>query len=435
MKTMPFYKASFLIAGRYLRGKGGCLRRIRGAILSVALSLIPLIVVMKVSDGMIAGITARYLELGTYHLQAIAGRDTEIGDELTARAAQIPGVTLALRERQGVALAYSQHGRGGVTLRAVPPGIWREDAGLREYMEIRSGHFDLDTEDSAVVGAEIASRLGLAVGDELKILTTRTLSAESLMPRVSTFIVRGIVSTGYQEMDKLWIYIPLERGDRIMSRETSRQLIGIKVEKPHGSLEGISRNLRAELPPPLFRIFTWNDLEYAQYVSFATTRYLLVFIMALIICVAAVNIFSSLVMIQLEKREEIAILKSLGMSGPEISGVFIILGFLVGCVGTFAGVAAGLAISVSINEIIAAVEMFINGAWDFARRLVFLDVSGGERMRIFNPDFYLERIPITINLKELAIAAGFSLFVALLAAWLPSRNAGKIRPLEVLRKH
>ncbi|MCL1817654.1 MAG: FtsX-like permease family protein [Spirochaetaceae bacterium] len=431
---MAFGRSSLVIAGRYLvsTGSGGCLRRIRGAVLSVALSLIPLIVVMEVSDGMIEGITARYLELGTYHLQAIAGRDAELRDDIAARAAEIPGVSLAVRERQGVALAYSRLGRGGVTLRAMPPGIWQEDAGLREYMEIRSGEFDLSTQDSAVVGAEIAARLGLAVGDELKVLTTRSLAAESLLPRVSTFTVRGIVSTGYQEMDKLWIYIPLERGDRIMSRETSRQIIGIKVEKPFASLAGVLRELRAGLPEA-FRIFTWNELEYAQYVSFATTRYLLVFIMALIICVAAVNIFSSLVMIQIEKREEIAILKSLGMPGAGISGVFIILGLVVGCVGTFLGVAAGLAISVSINEIIAAVEMLVNGAWDFARRLFFLESA--ERIRIFNPDFYLERIPITINLKELALAAGFSLFVALLAAWLPSRSAGKIRPLDVLRKH
>ncbi|MDR1179027.1 MAG: FtsX-like permease family protein [Spirochaetales bacterium] len=431
-------KNSFLIAGRYLAGTGtgGSLRRIRGAVLSVALSLIPLIVVMEVSDGMIQGITARYLELGTYHLQAISARDRDmetVDDEFVLRVRKLPGVSLAVRERQGVALAYSKQGRGGVTIRAVPPGLWENDPGLRQYMEIRSGAFDLSTADSAVVGAEIASRLHVQVGDEIKILTTRSLAQDSLMPRVSTFTVRGIVSTGYQELDKLWIYIPLERGDRIMSQETSRRLIGIKVEKPFELPGRMTYNLRGVLPPS-FRIFTWNDLEYAQYVSFRTTRYLLIFIMALIICVAAVNIFSALVMIQIEKREEIAILKSLGMSGAEISGIFIILGLLVGCVGAFLGVAAGLALSVSINEVIAGVETLINGVWDILRRLLFLSDSG-THIRIFNPDFYLEHIPVTIKLEELALAAGFSLLVALFAAWIPSRSAGKIRPLEVLRKH
>jgi lipoprotein-releasing system permease protein len=428
---------SLVMAGRYLRGSGagGSLRRIRGAILSVALSLIPLIVVMEVSDGMIQGITARYLELGTYHFQAINYGDTgNLDNAALSRLAESPGVILAVRERQGVALAHAKTGRSGVTIRAVPGDMWERDEGLRAYMEIRQGAFDLSGPDCAVLGADVAARLGVAVGEEIKILTTRSFGAEGLMPRVTAFIVRGIVSTGYQELDKLWIYIPLDRGDRIMSRETSRQIIGIKVDNPFGPMEGYAAGLLRNLPQG-FRLYRWADLEYAQYMSFATTRYLLIFIMALIICVAAVNIFSSLVMIQIEKREEIAILKSLGMSGREISSVFLLLGFIVGCAGTFLGVAAGLAVSLSINEIIAGVETFANAAFDLGLRLFLSSPAGAERIQIFNPQFYLEYIPIHINLKELTLAAGFSLLVALLAAYIPSRGAGKIRPLEVLRKH
>jgi lipoprotein-releasing system permease protein len=139
-------------------------------------------------------------------------------------------------------------------------------------------------------------------------------------------------------------------------------------------------------------------------------------------------------MIQIEKREEIAILKSLGMPGRDISLVFLLLGFIVGCAGTFLGVAAGLTVSLSINEIIAGVESGVNAAFDLGLRL-FLSSPAEGRIQIFNPQFYLEYIPIRINLKELALAAGFSLLVALLAAYIPSRGAGKIRPLEVLRKH
>ncbi|MDR2370396.1 MAG: ABC transporter permease, partial [Treponema sp.] len=105
---------SFLMAGRYLRGAGtgSSPRRIRGAILSVALSLIPLIVVMEVSDGMIQGITARYLELGSYHFQAIDyGDNGNMDAPALSRLAESPGVILALRERQGVALAYAETGR------------------------------------------------------------------------------------------------------------------------------------------------------------------------------------------------------------------------------------------------------------------------------------------------------------------------------------
>lgn len=432
-------RASFTVAGRYLvAARTGSIRRIRGAVLAVALSLVPLIVVLEVSEGMIRGITARYLELGTYHLQAVTFGDPRPGEtaNLTARFEAVPGVTLVVPERQGLGLAYSRTGRAGATIRAFPEDVWSRDEGLRRYMEVRDGVFDLSRPDHAVVGTELAVRLGVGIGDEIKILTSRSLGTDNFIPRVTTFTVRGIVSTGYQELDKLWVYIPRERGERILTRETSRRIIGVKIDRPFGNMEPLMEILQRQLPQG-YRLYSWYELEQAQYMSFATTKYLLIFIMALILCVAAVNISSALVMLQIEKREDIAILKSLGMSPREVSLVFIIIGYAVGFIGTFLGTAAGLAIAVSINEIIASLEGFVNSAAGLMR-ILFLPASGAgstEQIRIFNPQFYLEYIPVTINGPEIAAAAGFSLVVSLLAAYLPSRGAGRLRPLDVLRKH
>jgi lipoprotein-releasing system permease protein len=431
-------RASLFLASRYLFSPlGGPVRRIRGAVLAVSLSLIPLIVVLEISEGMIQGITARYLELGTYHLQAVSFddiRNDEL-DEILNRILSRPGVSLAVSERQGLGLAYSRTGRTGATIRAVPETLWMQDEGMRRYLKVLEGSFDLFTPDSAVLGSELAGRLGVKVGDSVKILTTRGFSGDSFIPRVSTFIVRGIVSTGYQELDKLWVYIPLERGNRILSRETSRSILGIKVENPFGDLGPLVESLYSGLPPG-FRIYTWYEIERAQFMSFRTTKYLLLFIMALIICVASVNISSALVMLQIEKRDELAILKSLGLGPGDIYLIFQCVGFVVGCLGTFLGTAGGLGISLYINEIIVLVETGLNAAADIAG--IFLNPFGtasGEPIRIFNPQFYLEYIPITIHPGEILGAACFSLFISLLSSYLPSRAAAGIRPIEVLRKH
>jgi len=188
---------------------------------------------------------------------------------------------------------------------------------------------------------------------------------------------------------------------------------------------------------PDFRIYSWFELERAQYMSFTTTRYLLMFIMTLILCVASVIISSTLVMLQIEKREEIAILKSLGMSPGEVSRVFLGLGFVIGCIGTFLGMSAGLAVSVSINEIISFIEYALN-LFASAGRSLFSFAAGpttAEPIRLFNPQFYLEYIPIRIDFMETALTACFSLFVTFLASYIPSRGAGGTKPLEVLRKH
>ncbi len=427
-------RAPLTVAGRYLlAARKGSVRRIRGAAVAVALSLVPLIVVMEVSGAMIRGITARYLELGTYHLQILPFSDLR-EKELSRIAGSLRDrgeVLLMTPERQGLGLAYSGRGRTGVTIRAVPEDLWERDGGLRRYLEIRAGSFDLSGPDSAVVGTELARRLSLEVGDQVKVLTVRTLDGGGLLPRVTSFTVRGVVSTGYQELDKLWLYIPLSRGERIMSRETSRGILGIKIRDPFGGIGDAMEKIRRELPPGL-RVYSWFELEKGQYMSFRTTKYLLLFIMALILAVASVTISSALVMLQIEKREDIAILKSLGMGPRDISRIFLAVGFAVGLVGTLLGVAAGLAISVSVNEIIAGVEGLMNFLVRWGRVLFLLPRGGG--VTLLDPRFYLERIPVEIDFLEVTAAAGFSLLLSLLASYLPSRGAGRVRPLEVLRR-
>ena len=432
-------KASLLIIRRFLVSPlAGTTRRFRGAILAVSLSLVPLIVVMEISDGMIQGITARYLELGTYHLQALSFDEPSAKDfqDLLVRLEREPGVVLVVPERQGLGLAYSKDGRAGATIRAVPPDLWKRDKGLRSYLSIHQGDFDLSTPDSAVLGTELAGKLGVGVGSEVKVLTTRSLGNEGIIPRVTTFKVKGIVSTGYQELDKLWLYIPLERGDRILSKDTSRKILGVKVADPFGDVTSLVDRLYRGLPPG-FRVYSWYELERAQYMSFTTTRYLLLFIMALILCVASVNISSTLVMLQIEKREEIAILKSLGLGPADITRIFLGLGFIVGAVGTFLGIFTGLAIAVSINEIVAFIEAALNFFAGLGRYFFSFaaEPGAGEPIRLFNPQFYLEYIPIRIDFLEIGLTACFSLLITLLASYFPSHGAGRTRPLEVLRKH
>ena len=75
--------SSLLLAVRYLVGDRGTAdrrragRRMRGGVIGVGLSLVPLVVVLQVSDGMIAGITSRFIEAGSYHIQLVSQTDTK----------------------------------------------------------------------------------------------------------------------------------------------------------------------------------------------------------------------------------------------------------------------------------------------------------------------------------------------------------------------
>lgn len=446
--------SSLLLARRFLLGADRTARlsrRIRGGIVGVGLSLIPLVVVLQVADGMIAGITDRFIEAGSYHLQAIA-RDDADADAIAASAAslaRLPGVTLATPERQGLALAAAGARRTAVTVRAVDPELWDRDRGLREYLEVVAGEWRLDPR-GILLGEYVARELGATVGDEVRVLTARSLSGGRVLPRTRAFEVRGIVTSGYADLDRLWVFVPYDEGARMLPTGTSRMVIGLKIDEPLALPNPLFRSPGAEQAERArqlvsrvrdelgtgYRVATWFESERAKYMSFKTTKDLLVFIMVLIVIVAAVNISSTLVMLVLEKQEEIAVVKSFGGSPSGITAAFIVAGFVLGSMGTATGISVGLLLAVNINELLVAIEWVINaGVWvaDLVARL-FSD-GGLAPIELLSGEYYLQEIPITIRFADVALVACLTILLATAAAWFPARRAGAIRPLEVLRKH
>ncbi|TVR30050.1 MAG: ABC transporter permease [Spirochaetaceae bacterium] len=443
-------KSCVYLAARMLFGRReGQRGRIRSAIIAVGLSLVPLVVVLQVSDGMIQGITSRFIETGTYHLQAIGREDVSSQQlqELQQRLSLLPGVTATIPERQGIGLLYSDSGRTGATVRAVAPEIWQIDPGFRTYMEVQAGSFDLHGESPIVLGSQIARRLQAAPGDVIRLLTVRPGPGGAFLPRVSSFTVSGIVSTGYQDLDRLWVYIPLQRGLQVLAPGTARQIIGIKIDNPYGiqnpifsprpdpATAALVRSIRGELDAS-WRLFSWYDLERSRYMSFLTTKNLLVFIMALIVCVAAVNISSAMVMLIIEKRPEIAILKSVGATPNMIALVFVLCGFFAGVVGALTGTALGLLASVNVNQILAGIEWLLNLVAEGGGALLApFGAVEVPQVSLFHSEYYLEQLPVSISLAELIIAASLAIGLSSLAAWIPARRAAAIRPIDVMRKH
>jgi lipoprotein-releasing system permease protein len=423
-RPFPLYLGLRSLLGRRRRPSPHLL----GSILGIALSLIPLLVVLEVADGMIEGITRRYLEVGTYHAQAVLPMASL--ERLTETAAALRGrasVRYTLVEQQGMGLAAGRKGRSAVTIRAVPASLYAEDEGFRRYFRMEAGGFELGAPDSLLLGRELASRLGVAVGDRLRLLTLRG----GRLPLVSAFTVRGVFSTGYQELDKLWVYVPLESARRLLGERGG--FIGLKLDDP---FTGLERKLaRLDLPEGA-EVYSWFELEKSSYKSFQTTRALLLFIMALIVVVAAVNVSSSLVMVVLEKTTEIAMLKAMGAGPRAIALAFTITALATGLAGTALGLAMGAAVALNINALLAGLE----GVLNFAGRAAFVLLSPvlalprPPSIRLFNAEFYLENIPVSLSFRELAVVAAATMLLAVLAAWLPARRAGAVKPLEVLRR-
>lgn len=399
-----------------------------GASLGIALSLIPLVTVDHVADAMIEGIIGRYRETSSFHFQIHpwGSPDRSEWENLLVQIQEGDSVQESWIERQGFGLARAGDSREGLTLRALPSNLADRDEAFASFIEFDSGRWDLDTTDSILLGREAARRLNAGLGDEIRVLTARRLDDGRYVPRVSRFVVRGVFTSGYQDLDRTWAFISLESGWTILSPESSRTFIGGKFPDPGSGMAEYRSDLSSSLPER-WTVFDWRELNRYLLSNLESTRSILLFIMALIILVAVFNVMTSLIMLTLERKREIGILKCTGTSPSDITVTFILAGMLASAVGTLAGLGGGLLVSLFVNEIIGAIEAFLG----------FFSGSGGGSgaPRLLDEGYYLQYIPIQIRWKSTALIGLATFLLSLAASTFPASRAARLRPLDVLRKH
>ncbi|GHV96465.1 ABC transporter substrate-binding protein [Spirochaetia bacterium] len=418
-------RASFFIALRYLWGRaheGG--RYLRGAAAGIAVSLIPIIVTLIVADGMIRGIIDRYLELGTGHLQVFNMLEPEKMEEPLDTIRDIPGVRGAWPEQRSMGVLVGKKGKTGATVRSTDPSFW-EDRGSAGYLKTIAGVAKPEADRDMLLGESLAASIGAEVGDTVRLMTIRAGPDGRNIPRMTPFTVRGIVSSGYHELDALWCIISWEGGRRILSPELSSSSLIVKIDDPYRRADVITWRLYSSLGAG-YSVYTWKDLLRSQYSSYESTRQLLIFIMALVVIVAAVNVSSATSMLVIERQRDIAVLKVTGASVKGVTGIFLWGSFLTGLAGAILGITLGLLIGNNINQLIRSLEKLLS---------FFSGLFHGSEVKILDPGFYLETIPIVIDWPAVFLIGCFTILCSVIASWIPARRAGKLKPMELLRKY
>ncbi len=399
-------------------------RSVLGSVLCIAISVVPLVTVISVSDGMFHGMTERIVGLSSGHIQAVINRKSDIVKdypsfkEFAESFEEQKGVLNAFPEIDSDALASSRTYRTGAKIRAVEPSVFFENKSFSELLKVTDGKLDdfQNGKKTCVVGEKIASDLGLKSGDTIRLITSR---------RVSSYKIAALVSSGYQELDALWVFIPIEGSYGFLSRENSFHSVMVSAE--NSSMKDIVR-LQSELNDfyrGKIRAYRWDEVNSATFENFSSTRILLVFVMFLIVLVASVNISSALVMLVMERRREIAILKSVGASASGISFSFLLAGGFCGLSGALIGLPAGILVSVFVNSIVKGTEKILN---------FLLGVFNGGSISLMDPAYYLQEIPVDIPFSKVFLIALSVVFLSLIVSIIPSVKAGKEKPLEIFRK-
>ena len=434
------FRSSVLYALRLVLPRGGGdsgrgRKGLGGGMLSIGISLVPLVAVLSVSDGMIEGITGRIIGLSSQDISVRVPAAIPLR-RLAEGLSGVEGVSRASAELQGIALAAGKSARTGVTVRAVPQDIFAENHAFATYFSVEEGGADLSGGRNAVIGQKVARDLSLHAGDKITLITASPAAGEgaAVRPKAAVFTVAGIVSCGYQELDALWVFIPFEAGEAFFPQAAVQRIVSIMTPDSFSPELMRTRRLVQEAAGEGCDVYTWNELHAAQYENFASTKILLLLVMLLIVLVASVNISSALVMLVMERRREIAILKSMGAAADGITAAFLLAGFSAGAAGVLFGLPLGLFASVNINTLISTMERLVNAG----ARCIFMlrhgDAASYTAIHLLDPAYYLQQIPVTVPFRELLLVVLGTLLLSLLVSALPAIRAGSEKPLDTLRK-
>ena len=418
-----------------------------GASFGIGISIIPLVVVLIVSDGMIAGIAMRTIELGTGQIQVIDMQPSSYfpncENELALKTRikkeiKDPYFVNAWVQREGQGLLIGKKARSGGVIRAIEKDFFTNNEKAKSLINVIYGSLSLEAENSIILGTKIAEKLSLSVGDTCRLITLRESSSGKTIPKLTVFKVMGIISSGYQELDALWIFIPLSKGIEILSNTSSMNSLIISTEDPFNQtkLNNFLSNLETKIlfwdkVPSTFTSYTWMQLNKATFYSFTTTKNLILFIVFLITLVASINIAQALVMLVMERKHEIAILKANGASPQFITMCFLSAGLITSFLGLIIGMPIGILISIHVNTILSTLEKIINYFYYYAS--IFLGNTYSE-IHLLDPSYYLETIPISLNFYELYFVAIITLLLSVVVSLLPSIKAGREKPLTIMRK-
>tara|TARA_B110000438_G_scaffold59931_1_gene60116 strand:- start:123 stop:1358 length:1236 start_codon:yes stop_codon:yes gene_type:complete len=266
--------------------------------------------------------------------------------------------------------------------------------------------------NSILLGRALARNLNVMIGDTLLLLIPSVNDYQEIEPILDRFIVRGIFEAGIQEYDSTLALVHLEDVQKLIGIDGVSELRFNSIDPMLASV--ISERLVSSLGKGFVgRDWTIENASYFRAIKLEKTMMSIMLLM--VIGVAAFNIVASLIMVVTEKRTDIAVLRTLGMSPVSIMRIFFLQGAMIGWFGTFFGVLLGVLIALNVPEWVPVIEQF------FGFQIMPGDV------------FYVTAIPSLVILRDVIVIAVIAFLLTALATLYPANQAAKVNPAIALR--
>lgn len=390
------------------------------SMLGICIGVAALITVISVMNGLEGELRGRLLSLASH--ATLSGQPEQLRDwrQLAERIRQQEGMVgvAPYIDLQGM-LGRGEDMRAAL-IRGVDPELESQVSEIGAHMQVGSFGELVAGEQHIILGAGLAYALDARVGDEITVLVPTLAGSEGgvvagigLRPRIQSFIVSGVFEVGAQEHDNVLALVHLQDAAGLAGT------LGL----PSGLRLKFSDIFAAPVRAPQinaalgghFEVSDWSIENASYFRAVRIEKTMMSLILMLIVAVAAFNIVAALVMVVNEKRTDIAILRTVGMTPRDVVGIFMTQGVLIGWFGALLGLIVGLLLAFNVGTIVP-----------------FLERLAGAK--VFDPTvFVISDMPSQVQWPQVIAITLTALVLTVLATIYPSLRGAATEPAEALR--
>jgi lipoprotein-releasing system permease protein len=407
----------FYIGLRYTRAK----RRTQfisfvtlASVLGIALSVTALITVLSVMNGFVGKISERMLSMTSH--ATMTGRYGQLEDwqALAQQLKNYPHVQGTAPFINGQVMINADRRVNGTMISGILPDYEPKVSEIADKMTSGKLSNLVAGEYGIILGEEQANYLGVMVGDKVTIISPQVNSTPAgVVPRMRRFTVVGTFKVGMYEYDRNMALIHLDDAAKLFRLENSVTALRIKMDDLLNAPQITAALAKTFIEN--YQVSDWTMAHDNFFQAIKMEKKVMSIILLLMVAVSAFNIVSTLIMVVTDKRSDIAILKTQGLTSASVMGIFMVLGTVIGLFGTLLGVICGVLLALNVPNLVSSIETLFH--------VKFLNAQ----------IYYISELPSELIWTDVYATAGMAFLLSLLATIYPAWQAAKINPAEVLR--